>query len=173
MSIGTIIAAIAGVGGLGLAGALAFLAATGGLPALAGLLAVVRFFPSPRAIGKFLVSPPGLCVLVALSWVVTFAFGYHRAKEVITARYEQRIADSIKKNDEFDRKLSEETAAKAREQEVAADDRVKAAEQKVAIYEEKFKSCEVGAAADWLNDDGSVPAQPRAITKPPTPPRRP
>jgi hypothetical protein len=163
------LAALIGGGGI-----FAILAATGGLPALAGVLALVRFFPSPRTLWRFFTSPPGLCVLVAVSWLVLGAVCYRNAERAITARYEQRIAESIAANKAFDEKLREETAAKAREQEAVADERVRAAEQRVVEYEQKFKSCEVGAAADWLNDDdGGVRDQGRAIAKPPQPPRRP
>lgn len=130
--------------------------------------------PSPRDLWRFLTSPPGLCVLVALALAVSYGVGHHRGGKKMAAVYEARIAESIRKNAEFDRKLQQEAQDRATQQKAEADQRVAAAEQKVVEYEQKFQSCAIGdAAADWLNAPLSVPAPGRVIPKPPSPPRRP
>lgn len=130
--------------------------------------------PSPRALWRFIVSPPGLCVLVALALATSYGVGHYRGGKKMAAVYEARIAESIRKNAEFDRKLQEEAKTKADQQRAEADERVAAAEQKVQEYEEKYKSCAIGdGAADWLNAPRGMPAPGRVIPKPPSPPRRP
>lgn len=161
----SIIAWMLGLGGLGGAGLLAFLVATGGIAIPLAL----------KGVWDFLNSSIGHLVLAALVAGGMYLAGDVRGRRIERANCESRIQASVKAAQDFDQQLAAEQKIAADRQRQEAEARMAAAEQRVVDYEKTHKGCEISPDdAGFLNDDGRVPTPPgRVLPNPPQPPRRP